>query len=272
MSRSRPPRLEPAARPLTSAEPATIEELLVRAKVAGPVSGPGASEIRRIVERIVRGDRQGYGAIPVVDGMPAAEAWTRIHEVFGSNPDEPCIDPARTLAGAAAAGRRIREVAATGGRIALATSAPASLLGLHLAAAAVATEGAGTVVDLNDVGPIRADGRSPRWIRWINGVATVTDGSSMCASRDAEPAREWLFVVGRPALVVADGPFAEVAWAAGLEVVAFAGLADTALAVASGRTRRCTMVPMRCDRPSRAYTRVITCIEQGESPSASTEV
>ncbi len=58
----------------------------------------------------------------------------------------------------------------------------------------------------------------------------------------------------RPALVVADGPFAEVAWEHGIEVVALAGLDRPALAVAARRDGRALIVPMRTDRPARAYS------------------
>ena len=73
--------------------------------------------------------------------------------------------------------------------------------------------------------PIRADGRTPRWLRWVDGVAVVTDGESLCAHRRARGrAASGCSSIPRPALVVADGPYAEVAAEAGIEVVAFAGL------------------------------------------------
>ena len=58
---------------------------------------------------------------------------------------------------------------------------------------------------------MRVDGRADRRLRWVEGVAVVTDGQSLCAIRGAEAAQEWLFMLPRPALVVADGPYADVA-------------------------------------------------------------
>ena len=56
--------------------------------------------------------------------------------------------------------------------------------------------------------------------------------ASRCASvRGLEAAQEWLFMIPRPALVVADGPYADVAVEAGIEVIAFAGLDHCSLAV-----------------------------------------
>jgi mRNA-degrading endonuclease toxin of MazEF toxin-antitoxin module len=64
-----------------------------------------------------------------------------------------------------------------------------------------------------------------------------------------------MFAMPRPALVIADGPFAEVAWESGVEVVALAGLDRLALAVATATARRETgvVVPLCTDRAARAY-------------------
>jgi hypothetical protein len=122
------------------------------------------------------------------------------------------------------------------------------------------------VIDLPDFGPIRADGRTPRWLRWIGGIAVVTDGRALCDTAGGEAAREWMFAVPRPALVVADGPFAEVAWEAGVEVVALAGLDRPGLALASAREGRALVVPMRTDRPARAYAPLEELIADMPSP------
>jgi hypothetical protein len=52
---------------------------------------------------------------------------------------------------------------------------------------------------------------------------------------------------------VADGPFAEAALAAGVEVIAPAGLDHCSLAVARQKDWRCSVVPMWTDRPPGAY-------------------
>jgi hypothetical protein len=138
------------------------------------------------------------------------------------------------------------------------------LLTLHLAFAALVRDNDGELIDLADFGPIRADGRTSRWLRWVGGVAVVTDGRTLCATADGEAAREWLFAMPRPALVVADGPFVEVAWEGGIEVVALAGLDRPALALAANRDGRDVVVPVRTDRPARAY-RVLEDLITGRS-------
>ena len=61
----------------------------------------------------------------------------------------------------------------------------------------------------------------------------------------------------RPALVVADGPFADVAWEAGIDVIALAGLDRPALAVAANRDGRGRRRPAADGPTGRGPTRVI---------------
>jgi hypothetical protein len=264
-ARNRPPRLESRTPEVHRAPPATPEQLLERAKVTGRAGGPGPTEIRRFVERIVAGERAALGEVLPIPGLTGVDAWAAFTEVFGATPEKPMIDGARTFAALHRAVARVNAIGDAGGRVAVATGAPASLLPLHLAFARIARAAGADVPDLPDVGPLRIDGRTPRFLRWVDGVATVSDGRAICATADGEAARELLFVLPRPALVVGDGPFAEVAWEAGVEVVAFAGLDRGALAVAAARRERCTLVPLRTDRAPRAYASLLRALESCES-------
>jgi hypothetical protein len=134
---------------------------------------------------------------------------------------------------------------------------------LHLSFSRLAPLRGGAVVHLAYFGPIRADGRAGRRLRWFGGVAVVSDGDGLCATRDGEAAREWLFAIPRPALVIADGPFAEVAWESGIDVVACAGLDRLGLAVAAARRGAGIVVPMRTDLAARGY-RMLEEIVAGE--------
>jgi Phosphatase len=253
-ARIRPPKLEPREGASRAAPPPTLEELLERAKIAGAGSGPGRTELRHIVEGVATAERRALGELVPIPRLTPADAWLAVKDVFGATADTPMIDAARTIAATRTAAARVRAVAASGARVAIATAHPASLMMLHLAFARCARSLGGEVVDLADFGPIRADGRTPRWLRWVGGVAVVSDGDALCAVHEGEAAREWTFAIPRPSLVIADGPFAEVAWEAGIEVVALMGLDRPGLAVAAARSSgRSTLVPMRTDRPARAY-------------------
>ena len=252
--RDRPPRLELHVDISPPAPPPTLEELIERSKVVGPsASGPGPTELRRKVERLSMGDRRAFGELAPVAGLTVADTWGAVTTAFGATADAAVVTAARTIDATRAAVARVRAVSAAGGRVAIATGAPASLLTLHLVFARLVVDEGGELIDLSDFGPIRADGRTSRRLRWVGGVAVVSDGRALFDSRDGEAAREWMFAIPRPALAVADGPFAEVAWESGIEVVAFTGLDRPALAVAGSTAGRCTLVPMHTDREPRAY-------------------
>jgi hypothetical protein len=243
-SRNRPPHLETRIGPQHVVPPPTLEAVLERSHVAGRAAVSNASELRRGVERAA-GDRR--------HPAPLDEAWASVGRVFGATAADPRIDPARTISAARAAMARVSEVAASNARIALATSLPASLLTVHLAIARFARISGADVADGDDAGPMRVDGRADRYVRWLDGVAVVTDGRSLCSVRAVEAAQEWLFMIPRPALVVADGPYADVAVDAGVEVIAFAGLDHCSLAIGAGQAPGCLVVPMWTDRPPGAY-------------------
>jgi len=236
--------LETRVGPQYVVPPPMLEQVLERSHVAGGSAGSSPSELRRCVER---------AAADRLHPAPLDEAWASVESVFGATVGDPRIDPELTVSAAIRAVARVSEVANANARIALATSLPASLLTVHLAIARFARISGAEVPDDADAGPMRVDGRADRYIRWVDGVAVVTDGHSLLSVRGLEAAQEWLFMIPRPALVIADGPYADVAVDAGIEVIAFAGLDHCSLAVAPSRTRRCLVVPMWTDRAPGAY-------------------
>lgn len=243
-ARNRPPHLETRVGPHHIVPPPTLEDTLVRAHVAGRAAGLSPSELRRSVER-ASADR--------LHPTPLADAWVSVEQVFGATFADPRINPALTVGAARRALARVSEIANANARIAVATSLPASLLTVHLAIARFARISGADVADEEDAGPLRVDGRSDRYLRWVDGVAAVTDGRSLHSVRGLEAAQEWLFMIPRPALVIADGPYADVAADAGIEVIAFAGLDHCSLAIAARPSRRGFVVPMWTDRPPGAY-------------------
>jgi hypothetical protein len=256
-ARNRPPRLDdPVRAPAAVSPPApepTPAELLVRTKVAGKTTSPGPSEVRHSVERLETN--------PV-------ETWAAIRAVFGATPDEARIDVECTVRAARVAAARIGAVARSGARIAFATAQPASLLGVHAALARLARSAGGEIDDADDTGPLRVDGRTGRFLRWVDGIAVVTDGSSLLATTGPDAAEEWMFLAGRPSLVVADGPFAAAAVDAGVEAVAFAGLDRVDLAVPAVRTKGCLVVPVHGGRSPRAYAPLVALLARAYAEGA----
>jgi hypothetical protein len=262
-SRKRPPKLEPTPPPAPRPpEPVTVETELRRGRVVGRASGLGASELRRIVHRIVEGDRRVLGGLSPFPLLTDEDVWSALVAAFGTDRAEPGIDAVCCTTAARRATARIASVSAGGGRVAFATARPASLLPLHTAFARLARAAGADVLDGDDSTPLRIDGRAGRRVRWIDGVACATDGGSLLAVQGAEAPDEWLFLLPRPALAVADGPFAEAALEAGIEVVALAGFDRPALAVAAARREPVWLVPLHVGRPAGAYAPLVRVLEE----------
>lgn len=261
-SRSRPPKLDAApafaavSDPVVAHPPRPAEQL-VRAGVAGRARGLGATELRHLAERVADGEPGVLAGLEAFPGLALDEVEAGLEQVFGTVPGAPPgIDPDRALEAMAVAAGQIVGVAATGGRIALATACPASLLPLHQHLARLASAAGAGVGDEPDSPPFRTGGRTGRFLRWFGGVAAVTDGASLLAA-EPEAADELLFTIRRPHLLVTDGPFAGRSVAAGIPTVAFAGLGHAALAVAARRGEALTVVPVATDRSPAAYAPLV---------------
>jgi hypothetical protein len=223
---------------------------------------PGTTELRNTIERTVAGDRAALGLLRGFPGATIIGAWAAVTAEFGATARDPMIDASITVAAARRVGARLATAATAGQRVAFATASPASLLPLHLAMAGLVRDAGGVVLEQDDAGPLRVEGRAARWLRWIDGVAVVTDRRSLLAAADGEAARELMFVLERPALVVGDGAFAEAAWEAGGAVVALAGLDRCALALAARSTDRAMLLPLRTDRPAVSYRPLLEVVRE----------
>ena len=154
---------------------------------------------------------------------------------------------------------RLRDAAAAGARIALATTRPASLLGLaQWIAGDLADRGATLLV----ASTASLEGPARRELWWVGDVGVVTDGESLLADDVAVGGHDWLFAVGRPDLVVADRGFAGAAVRAGIETIAWADLDAPALSVAAARGRPVLVVPLAEQRPASAYDAVIRVLDE----------
>ncbi|HEX5615970.1 MAG TPA: phosphatase [Acidimicrobiia bacterium] len=263
----RPPRLD-APRPV-AVRGASIEERLSRARVSGRATAVGAKEFRSLLARIVAGDAIALRGIPAFAGVTDDEVVVAVRATFGASAVRPEIDVAATLRGAGDAAAALAAVGARGGSVVAATARPASLLGLQRALASFGARSGAHRVVLDDSPELVLDGRRGRRLRWVDGVACVTDGESLLATADPAAADELLFSVPRPDLVVADGPFALAATAAGLPVVATVGLEDAALAVAARRSGAVTVVPVDPTGPPAAYEPLLEHLEALASTAAS---
>ena len=141
-ARNRPPKLEPRVGRVAARAAADRSKRCSsgRRSRARPASGPGPTELRRNVERLVAGDRRALGEIAPIAGLDVGRrAGPRSTARSARRPTTPVIDPApharRDRAPRRRACARSRR---RGARVAIATARPASLLTLHLAFARLA--------------------------------------------------------------------------------------------------------------------------------------
>jgi len=258
-----PPRLDDTPAPAAPREPSapSLRDRLKQSHVAGRSTRFGREELVALMRRVAAGSPPVRLGLDPFGPLTLAQVEAAVAAVYGWEGDGPRANIAAscTADGFDNAVARILEVAHAGGGLAFATARPASLLPLHCALADVAADAGGSVLQLRESGPIGAGGRR---LRWLDGVAVVTDGVQLLGDDDVHAAEELLFALPRPDLVVADRCFAGVALNAGFEVVAFADLDAMALAVAAHRGRALRIVPLDERRPPAAYDPLRSRLEE----------
>ena len=153
------------------------------------------------MRRLAHGTPATRLGLPPFDALENRHVEIAVAEIFGWAGDGPRarIAPSRTVDGFTAACERILEVAAARGRIAFATTRPASLLPLYRRLVARAGAAGADVLAADETGVV---GLSGRRVRWIDKVAVLTDGAALLGDDSVDAADEWLFTLARPDLVV----------------------------------------------------------------------
>ncbi|MEX0663175.1 MAG: phosphatase [Acidimicrobiia bacterium] len=259
--RNRPPRLDdppPCKRPADeavdterAAEPASPSRRLVAGHVAGPHPLLGRTEVEHLVAQLVAGAPEAMLGLDL-GRVSRDEAHAAIDAIWGWDGKSPraAIDPKRTLEAADAAADVLASAAVPGARIALGTGRPAALLPLYRGlAAALSADGAEVLACERQA----VEGAAEQVLWWHDGVAVVSDGLSVLADDGLLAGREWLFVVGRPKLAIADHGFAAAAIGEGHQTIALADLDALALGVAARRGMPVCVVPIHDGAPPSAY-------------------
>jgi hypothetical protein len=262
--RNRPPRLpdpEPSARLRDGRAPQTPRGRLVAAHVTGPHASLGRSEVAHVLGRLAAGAPDALLGLDL-RRVSRDEAWSALGRSWGWDGSTPraLIDPDRTLATIEHARQRLRAVGAAGGRVAVATGHPASLLPLVTAMAMTAAAAGADLVTSDHAAPL---GRGGRALWWLGPVAVVTDGDAILGDDGVDAAQEWLFRSGRPDLVVADGAFAAAAAAAGHETIALADLDAPVFGVAVDQGLPIRVLPLDTTRPPGAYQPLVDLLASG---------
>lgn len=229
-------------------------ERLKSSHVTG-ASRMGREEVRNVARRVARGETRVLLGLDPFDGLTPDDVYEALDAMWGwDHSSTRCsIDPDLTVEAAVGAFTRIADVARAGGRIALATGRPASMLSFYQRIARTARDAGARILTSDDAGRFTAAGRSHRRLWWLDGVAVITDGHDIVADDALQAGDEMLFAVGRAELVVADRGFAGHALRDGYDVVAFADLDAAALGVAAWRGLPVSLVPMGEGKPPAGY-------------------
>ncbi len=244
----------PADRPAPAPAAASPARRLVRSGVWGPHPRLGRDEVRAAARTFADSTRDPVTVDEVLDALVA---------VAGPQPTaRASIDPDRAWDAVTRASAHLVELAHAGARVAFATAAPASLLALHATLAAAASAAGARVAAADEAGPYA----SGRRLWWVHDVAVATDGRALVEEHRVAAADEWLFAVGIPAAVVADGVFATQAIAAGIPTVALADLDDPGPALAARQGRPVLVVPLAQRRAPAAYAPLTAALTAGLGP------
>jgi hypothetical protein len=262
--RDRPPRLDDlpgaSAPTVTLDKPRSVARQLADRRVTGPHARLGRAEVTAIVNRLAAGHPDATLGLDL-GRIPREEAEAALATIWGAGGHGPrvAIDPERTSVAITHAAERLTAVAARGGRIALATARPASLLACYCRLSGALAGVGAEIVDVGTFGPIAGN----RSLWWVDTVAVVTDGESLLVDAGGQCGDDWLFAVGRPDLVVADRGFAAAAVGAGLETIALADLDAVVLGVAARRERPIRVVPLDEQRPPGSYDPLLSALTAG---------
>ena len=228
-----------------------LVDALLSGRVAGPVTSHDRRNVLRKIRRLVEGDPDLQFGLQGMTKMAPARVLALMAEASGFDPDPAIlegpslIDPYKVLAACEAAGRRLAQAAERGERVILATGHPAGLPLLYIAVGELLERGGAKLLrphegirwNEEDEVPHPTGRHRHRQIRYLRGVAVLTDHASTLHTHDPGP-MERMLAEDRPDLVFADHGFAGAAIQAGVETISIVDVNDPAPVVArdQGRT------------------------------------
>lgn len=217
---------------------------LLATRLAGDVATSPGSTLDNCARLIAGEERYTFG-LSDWRGADVFEAVQAVRRFCGGNPaGSPrdaagCIDVELTLDGIERHRRGLEALAARGGRVLLATGHPTGLLG-HYAALGRALQGRGVALlaPLDDRMLWRGEDARDRGVRFVDGVATVTDGGKLLHTHRSRYMEAMLDALPRPPdLVVGDHGMAGAAIERGIPTLSIADVNDPALLLAQARGR-----------------------------------
>jgi hypothetical protein len=218
----------------------TLRASLLEGGAAG-VNSHDRPNVMWKIARLVHGDPDLQFGLTGVDAFPFEEVLSLVAEAGGFDPDPSVrhgpiiVDPDRVLAACRAAGDRLALAAERGERVLLATGHPTGLPILYQETGRLVEEGGAKLLRPLE-GYTWEDQGWRRQIRYFQGVAMLTDGTSTLHTHSPE-AMQRMLDEAAPDVVFADHGFAGAAIEAGIDTVSIADVNDPALVVARAQGR-----------------------------------
>jgi hypothetical protein len=231
-------------------ERAELLEALVEGAMAGPEVSHPMDNVRRNIQLLCEGDPdkqfgmtglqtftpdEVFAIVAAASGFAPEQAWTH-----GPVP----VDPEFVLQACETVGDRLALAVRRSETMILGTGHPVGLAHLYIEVGRVLRDRGVGVLQPFDAVPWLDDGRSDPWeVRYLEGVAMLTDGENMKHTHSGDPMSRML-AEARPGLVFADHGFAGAAIERGVDTVSIADVNDPALIVAKSQGRTRTVIVM----------------------------
>jgi hypothetical protein len=224
---------------------------LVDGAVAGSVVSHPMENVLGNIRRLLDGDQDKlFGMTGLAGAMTVAEVLTLVGRAAGFEVDLQWtsgpvpVDPNLVLGACEAVGDRLALACQRGERMILATGHPVGLAHLYIEVGRQLRARGVELLHPHEGVPWRDPGRDHLWeVRFLEGVAMLTDQASMRHTHSGEPMSRMLRE-DAPDLVFGDHGFAGAAIESGVETLSIADVNDPALLVARAQTRTETVIVM----------------------------
>jgi hypothetical protein len=230
-----------------------LREHLTRTLIAGDVATPRQNNLLHYRRMAARKPYYLFG-LDLANDWIFDQIFALMVKRCGINPDpahvygDDTIDPDLTIDALEAMAGRLAKAAARRETVLVATGHPAGLMPVHLALTRALRARGCRVLTPAEGWSYEADtpyGRRRRHIRYIDGVAVLSDGGGLHHTHDPDPMRAILDAAQDwPDLVIADHGWAGAAGEAGVATIGFADCNDPALFAGEAEGKIEVVVPL----------------------------
>jgi hypothetical protein len=227
-----------------------VEGLLV-ASIAGPQVSHALDNVLRNIRLLTEGDADKQFGLSEVDiAYSPREVLELVGAEAGFEPDHDAlfgpvpVDPGNVLDRCEAVGDRLALACRRGERVILATGHPVGLAHLYgEVGRQLRMRGVELIKPYEGIRWRQGDRHHVWQVRYLNGVAMLTDKTSARHTHSGDPMRRML-AEATPDLVFADHGFAGASIEAGIDTVSIADVNDPALVVAKAQGRTQVVIVM----------------------------